>query len=73
MRRLCLPRGRARPVLLSAERAFVVFIEPSDERICDVVLRDGSTLAVRPVREDDINALVRFFTELSPESRHYLA
>ena len=60
-------------MLLSAERAFVVFIEPSDERLWDVVLRDGSTLAVRPVREDDINALVRFFTELSPESRHYLA
>ena len=45
--------------------------KPTDERICDVVLRDGSTLAVRPVPDDDINALVRFFTELSPESRHY--
>ena len=46
-------------------------IKPRDEQLCDVVLRDGSTLAVRTVREDDIDALLTFFTELSPESRYY--
>jgi len=33
------------------------------------VLRDGSTLAVRPIRADDEADLARFFTELSMESR----
>ena len=33
------------------------------------MLRDGSTLAVRPIRADDEADLARFFTELSMESR----
>jgi len=33
------------------------------------VLRDGSTLAVRPIRPDDEADLARFFTDLSTESR----
>ena len=34
-----------------------------------VVLRDGSTVTVRPVRESDEAALAHFFTSLSLESR----
>ena len=34
-----------------------------------IVLRDGSTLAVRPIRRDDERDLARFFTDLSMESR----
>lgn len=33
------------------------------------MLRDGSTLAVRPIRSHDEADLARFFTELSLESR----
>ena len=36
----------------------------------DVVLRDGSTLRLRPTTPDDADLLVRFFAELSPESRY---
>lgn len=48
-------------------------IEPStvtDPPIRDIVLRDGSTLALRPGREGDIDPLLRFFDELSPQSRY---
>jgi len=38
-------------------------------REATVVLRDGSTLAVRPIRPDDEADLARFFTDLSIESR----
>ena len=38
-------------------------------REATVVLRDGSTLAVRPIRPDDEPALSRFFAALSLESR----
>lgn len=38
-------------------------------REATVVLRDGSTLAVRPIRRDDEADLARFFTDLSIESR----
>src|SRR6202171_3935193 len=38
-------------------------------REATIVLRDGSTLAVRPIRPDDEADLARFFTELSFESR----
>ncbi|HVD46274.1 MAG TPA: GNAT family N-acetyltransferase [Candidatus Limnocylindria bacterium] len=38
-------------------------------REATVVLRDGSTLAVRPIRPDDEGDLARFFTDLSMESR----
>jgi acetyl coenzyme A synthetase (ADP forming)-like protein len=40
------------------------------ERPEDVVLRDGSTLRLRPTTPDDGPALVRFFASLSPESRY---
>jgi acetyl coenzyme A synthetase (ADP forming)-like protein len=42
---------------------------PSD-RQGDVVLRDGSTATIRPVRPDDEAALLRFFESLSNESRY---
>jgi len=35
---------------------------------CDVVLSDGSTVHVRPVRPDDADGLVAFHARLSPES-----
>jgi acetyl coenzyme A synthetase (ADP forming)-like protein len=38
-------------------------------REATIVLRDGSTLSVRPVRQDDDAALGRFFANLSLESR----
>jgi acetate---CoA ligase (ADP-forming) len=37
---------------------------------CDVVLRNGSTLHLRPIRVDDIAALQAFHQHLSPESLH---
>jgi acetyl coenzyme A synthetase (ADP forming)-like protein len=37
----------------------------------DVVVRDGSTLRLRPVRANDREALVAFFDRLSPESLHF--
>ena len=36
----------------------------------DVVLRDGSTLRLRPPTADDEGALISFFEGLSPESRY---
>jgi len=36
----------------------------------DVILRDGSTLRLRPATPDDADALIRFFLRLSPESRY---
>src|ERR1700693_1733588 len=38
-------------------------------REATVVLRDGSTLTIRPVRVEDATELGRFFTDLSLESR----
>jgi len=42
-----------------------------DDQLCDVVLRDGSTLALRRARHDDVPELLRFFNGLSLESRYY--
>jgi acetyl coenzyme A synthetase (ADP forming)-like protein len=42
-----------------------------ERQLCDVVLRDGSTLALRQTRHDDVDALVTFFTSLSPESVYH--
>ncbi|HEX2343381.1 MAG TPA: GNAT family N-acetyltransferase [Vicinamibacterales bacterium] len=36
----------------------------------DVVLRDGSTLTLRPGREEDVPALLQFFESLSPQSAY---
>src|SRR3954447_23101543 len=36
----------------------------------DVVLRDGSTLRLRPTRDVDAAALLTFFERLSPDTRH---
>ena len=36
----------------------------------DVVLRDGSTLRLRPTTPDDQQPLIDFFTALSPQTRH---
>jgi acyl-CoA synthetase (NDP forming)/GNAT superfamily N-acetyltransferase len=41
------------------------------ERVVDVVLRDGSTVHVRPVREGDEPELERFLRGLSAESRAF--
>ncbi|HKX18763.1 MAG TPA: GNAT family N-acetyltransferase, partial [bacterium] len=38
-------------------------------RETDVVLRDGSTLHVRPIRPDDESGLLGFYAALSPEAR----
>ncbi|HET7421689.1 MAG TPA: GNAT family N-acetyltransferase [Candidatus Dormibacteraeota bacterium] len=46
----------------------MTMVYPS-HREATVVLRDGSTLTVRPVRAGDESALARFFSELSLESR----
>ena len=40
-----------------------------EHREATIVLRDGSTLAVRPIRPEDEADLARFFTDLSMESR----
>jgi acetyl coenzyme A synthetase (ADP forming)-like protein len=37
---------------------------------CDVVLRDGSTVQLRPVRPKDAEALRELYDRLSPESRY---
>jgi acetyl coenzyme A synthetase (ADP forming)-like protein len=37
----------------------------------DVVVRDGSTVCVRPTTRDDLDALSQFFHSLSPESLYY--
>ena len=34
----------------------------------DVVLTDGGTVLIRPIRPDDRDALARFHERLSPES-----
>lgn len=39
--------------------------------VLDIVLRDGSTLAMRPAVMDDVDRLVAFTTDLSQESRYY--
>jgi acetyl coenzyme A synthetase (ADP forming)-like protein len=46
-------------------------IPPTSTEITeDVILRDGLTLRLRPPRREDATALVQFFQDLSPESRH---
>jgi acetate---CoA ligase (ADP-forming) len=40
-------------------------------READVVLRDGSTVHVRPIRSEDRDAFVEFLRELSPDSRFF--
>ena len=41
---------------------------PIDSESVDVILRDGSTLRLRPPTAGDVDALVRFFAELSDQS-----
>jgi acetate---CoA ligase (ADP-forming) len=41
------------------------------EREAEVVLRDGSTVHVRPVRADDEEALLEFLRRLDPQSRMF--
>ncbi|HEX6323699.1 MAG TPA: GNAT family N-acetyltransferase [Vicinamibacterales bacterium] len=43
---------------------------PTEDLTCDIVLRDGSTVSIRPAVNDDVPALDAFFRELSPESRY---
>src|SRR5581483_7414722 len=45
-------------------------IELTRPRAEDVILRDGSTLRLRPAMPADASALVEFFHRLSPESRY---
>jgi acetyl coenzyme A synthetase (ADP forming)-like protein len=42
---------------------------PTARRAVDVVLRDGTTVRVRPVRPEDAVPLLQFFRGLSPQSR----
>jgi acyl-CoA synthetase (NDP forming)/RimJ/RimL family protein N-acetyltransferase len=37
----------------------------------DVVLRDGATAHIRPIRPDDADRLVAFYAEVSDESKYY--
>jgi acetyl coenzyme A synthetase (ADP forming)-like protein len=46
-------------------------MNPLSQYESDVVLRDGSTLHLRPVRPDDRDALLSLYTRLSPESRRF--
>ena len=43
---------------------------PAEDLTCDIVLRDGSTVSIRPAANEDVPALETFFRELSPESRY---
>ena len=45
--------------------------EGADSLAFDIVLRDGSTLALRPATAADVPALCAFFAALSPDSRYY--
>ena len=40
------------------------------ELACDIVLRDGTTVHIRPAVDDDVPRLEQFFRELSPASRY---
>src|SRR5882724_760809 len=37
----------------------------------DILLRDGSTLHLRPIKPDDVNALLEFHKRLSPRSVYF--
>src|SRR5579859_3976051 len=68
-RRVVAPSGAdARVVPLLVQGEVVASTYPA-EREATVVLRDGATVIVRPVRPDDQAALARFYTGLSLESR----
>src|SRR5690606_28717768 len=43
---------------------------PTDDLTCDIVLRGGTTLLLRPATDRDEPALEAFFGELSPPSRY---
>ena len=43
---------------------------PAATRVVDVILRDGTTLRLRPPRRDDAAALLTFFAGLSERSRY---
>lgn len=43
----------------------------NDVATTDVVLRDGSTICLRPAEERDLDALLAFLRSLSPESLYY--
>ncbi|MDP3983673.1 MAG: GNAT family N-acetyltransferase [Acidimicrobiia bacterium] len=37
----------------------------------DAVLRDGDVVQIRPIRADDADGLIRFFSRLGPQSRYF--
>ena len=43
----------------------------SDLTTTDVVVRDGSTVCLRPTTSDDVEGLLRFLESLSVESRYF--
>jgi acetyl coenzyme A synthetase (ADP forming)-like protein len=43
---------------------------PADSHVYDVILRDGSTLRLRPPSHSDASELLAFYKGLSPESLH---
>jgi acetate---CoA ligase (ADP-forming) len=53
-----------------AGRASIVSPPYPGHYACDVVLRNGSTLHLRPIRAGDADALLAFHQHLSPESLH---
>lgn len=57
--------------MIGGEDGATDVIGPAATQPCDVVLRDGSTLALRRAGKPDVDALVPFFDALSPESRYY--
>jgi GNAT superfamily N-acetyltransferase len=54
----------------SATAAAAVSTYPA-HRACDVVLRNGSTLHLRPIRADDLAGLQSFHQHMSRESLHF--
>src|SRR6266545_1900652 len=58
----------ARPPARSTVTAMTTIDRPRPAE--DVILRDGSTLRLRPPTESDAQAVVDFFAALSPESRY---
>src|SRR6478752_2112966 len=61
------PTGRFRPVTAADADAFVA---PRHWE-ADVLLRDGRTAHIRPIRPDDADLLVDFYSRVSDQSKYY--
>ena len=49
----------------------VTTTEPPRHWEADVVLRDGKTAHIRPIRPDDAELLVEFYSRVSDRSKYY--